>query len=55
MRDLQGKGFTFEQEPRDMPYRWREAILHDPAGNKIKLYRAGKDRRNPPWRVERKA
>ena len=52
---LQEKGFVFEQEPTDMSYLWREAILHDPAGNKIKLYWAGENRLNPPWRVERRA
>ncbi len=52
--DLKAKGFEFEQEPMDMPYLWREAVLHDPSGNKIKLYWAGDNRVNPPWRVERR-
>ena len=51
---LKERGIEFSQEPTDMDYRWREAILFDPAGNKIKLYWAGEDRRNPPWRVERR-
>jgi hypothetical protein len=38
-----------------MSYLWREAVLHDPSGNKIKLYWAGENRLNPPWRVERDA
>jgi catechol 2,3-dioxygenase-like lactoylglutathione lyase family enzyme len=50
---LKEKGFAFDQDPTDMSYLWREAILHDPSGNKIKLYRAGENRLNPPWRVER--
>lgn len=49
---LKGKGLAFEQDPTDMGYLWREAILHDPSGNKIKLYWAGENRLNPPWRVE---
>jgi len=49
---LKGKGLEFEQDPTDMGYLWREAILHDPSGNKIKLYWAGENRLNPPWRVE---
>ena len=49
---LKAKGFYFDQEATEMDYLWREAILHDPAGNKIKLYWAGKNRLNPPWRVE---
>ncbi|WP_078084399.1 VOC family protein [Microbulbifer mangrovi] len=52
---LKEKGFAFDQEPTDMRYQWREAILHDPSGNKIKLYWAGANRLNPPWRVERSA
>lgn len=53
--ELQEKGFEFEQLPADQSYLWREAILHDPSGNKIKLYWAGVNRRYPPWRVELKA
>ncbi len=51
--ELVDKGIVFEQLPTDMRYLWREAILHDPSGNKIKLYYAGENRLNPPWRVER--
>jgi catechol 2,3-dioxygenase-like lactoylglutathione lyase family enzyme len=49
---LKVKGFSFDQEPTNQSYLWREAILHDPSGNKIKLYWAGENRINPPWRVE---
>lgn len=52
--ELIDKGFNFKQLPQDMAYLWREAILFDPSGNKIKLYWAGENRLNPPWRVERK-
>ena len=52
---LEAKGIVFDQEPTDMSYLWREAILHDPSGNKIKLYWAGTNRMHPPWRVERNA
>jgi hypothetical protein len=38
--DLKTKGFNFLQDPTDMEYLWREAVLENPAGNKIKLYRA---------------
>jgi hydroxymethylpyrimidine/phosphomethylpyrimidine kinase len=38
--------------PVDTGYLWREAQLRDPAGNRIKLYFAGKNRRFPPWRVK---
>lgn len=49
--DLVDKGIIFEQMPRDERYLWREAIVKDPSGNKIKLYWAGENRLNPPWRV----
>ena len=49
--ELKAKGIKFEQEPQDQRYLWREAILQDPSGNKIKLYWAGENRLNPPWRV----
>ena len=52
---LKEKGFKFEQDPTDMGWLWREAILRDPSGNKIKLFWAGENRLNPPWRVELKA
>ncbi|MEQ3696756.1 MAG: VOC family protein [Pseudomonadales bacterium] len=48
---LQQAGLVFEQLPKDEPYLWTEAILLDPAGNRIKLYYAGENRLNPPWRV----
>ncbi|OMH31671.1 VOC family protein [Motiliproteus sp. MSK22-1] len=51
--ELKSKGIKFEQEPTDQPYLWREAVLSDPSGNKIKLYWAGDNRLNPPWRVEK--
>ncbi len=52
---LKKRGIVFDQDPTDMSYLWREAVLHDPAGNKIKLYWAGENRLHPPWRVERDA
>lgn len=52
VKNLIKKGIKFEQFPADQPYLWREAICHDPSGNKIKLYWAGINRLNPPWRVE---
>ena len=48
---LQDKGIEFAQLPTDERYLWREAILLDPSNNKIKLYWAGENRLNPPWRV----
>lgn len=53
VENLKAKGIKFEQDPMDQRYLWREAILKDPSGNKIKLYWAGDNRLNPPWRVEK--
>ncbi|MCB1052837.1 MAG: VOC family protein [Acidobacteria bacterium] len=52
---LMEKGFVFEQAPTDQAYLWREAVLRDPHGNKLILYWAGPNRKNPPWRVEKRA
>lgn len=49
--EIKSKGIEFDQEPEEQRYLWKEAILHDPSGNKIKLYWAGENRLNPPWRV----
>jgi catechol 2,3-dioxygenase-like lactoylglutathione lyase family enzyme len=54
VNELKVKGFIFDQEPIDQSYLWREAVLHDPSGHKIKLYWAGENRITPPWRVERR-
>jgi hydroxymethylpyrimidine/phosphomethylpyrimidine kinase len=48
---LQGVGVDFEEPPTDRPWLWREAWLRDPDGNRICLFRAGANRRNPPWRL----
>jgi catechol 2,3-dioxygenase-like lactoylglutathione lyase family enzyme len=54
VEELKGRGFIFDQDPQDQPWLWREAVLRDPSGNKIKLYSAGENRLNPPWRVEKR-
>ena len=45
------RGFEFEFGPTDQQWLWREAVLLDPAGNRICLFRAGENRKHPPWRV----
>lgn len=50
--ELKAKGVAFEQDPEDMFYLWREARLRDPDGHDIRLYYAGENRLNPPWRME---
>jgi predicted enzyme related to lactoylglutathione lyase len=51
VRALKAKGLSFSQDPRDEPWRWREARIADPSGNVICLYWAGDNRLSPPWRV----
>ena len=51
VKQLKGKGIIFTSEPEDKTFLWREAHLLDPDGNQIILYHAGKNRKNPPWRV----
>ena len=50
--ELQNKGILFNQLPEDKSWLWREAHLQDPDGNNIILYYAGKNRTNPPWRIQ---
>lgn len=52
VRELQDRGISFTQEPRDESWLWREARLLDPSGNVICLYTAGVNRLNPPWRLQ---
>lgn len=51
VKQLKGKGIIFTSEPEDKMWLWREAHLNDLDGNHIILYKAGKNRKNPPWRV----
>ena len=48
---LKKEGIQFVHDPVDQKWLWREALLHDPDGNRIILYFAGEHRINPPWRV----
>ena len=49
--ELIEKGFVFDTLPEDKPWLWRGANLKDPDRNNIILYYAGKNRKNPPWRI----
>ena len=49
--ELRERGFQFTSEPVDQPYLWREAVLRDPDGHRIFIYRAGENRLDPPWRL----
>ncbi len=48
---LEEAGLRFHQPPTDMPYRWREARIADPDGHDIRLYNAGGNRLDPPWKI----
>lgn len=48
---LQAAGIAFETLPTDQRWLWREARLHDPAGNELCLFWAGVNRKYPPWRL----
>jgi len=48
---LHGTSTNIDLLPTDQRWLWREAHLRDPDGNKIILYFAGDNRKNPPWRV----
>jgi catechol 2,3-dioxygenase-like lactoylglutathione lyase family enzyme len=48
---LKAKGIGFDSDPTDESWGWREARLHDPAGNLLCLFHAGENRRFPAWRI----
>lgn len=50
--ELKNLGLQFNENPTDKDWLWRESYLNDPSGNKICLFRAGKNRKNPPWRAK---
>lgn len=52
VEDLKVKGLIFDEDPADRSWLWRQAYLKDPNGNKICLFKAGENRKNPPWRVK---
>jgi len=49
---LRAEGLSFESDPVDQRWLWREAYLRDPTGNRVCLYKAGEIRRFPPWRLK---
>ncbi len=48
---LKEKGIIFTSDPEDKSWLWREAHLQDLDGNYIILFKAGTNRKNPPWRI----
>jgi hypothetical protein len=49
---LKQLGLKFDEEPVDRSWLWRQPYLKDPNGNKICLFYAGENRKNPPWRLK---
>ncbi len=54
VQSLIKKGIVFEELPTDKPWLWREARLKDPDNNQLILYFAGKNRTDPPWKIQSK-
>lgn len=51
IKGLVEQGITIEEFPKNQPWLWTEASLKDLDGNTIIIYHAGKNRKNPPWRI----
>ena len=52
VEELKESGIEFDEFPEDRGWLWREARLRDLDGNKLILFHAGKNRKNPPWRLD---
>lgn len=52
VEELKSLGLKFESDSTDQPWLWRQSYLRDPGGNRVCLYYAGENRKNPPWRVK---
>jgi catechol 2,3-dioxygenase-like lactoylglutathione lyase family enzyme len=51
VNQLVEKGIVFDELPNDKSWLWREARLKDPDNNKLIIYFAGDNRKNPPWKI----
>ncbi len=51
VQQLIKQGIIFDELPTDRTWLWREATLKDPDNNQLILYFAGKNRKDPPWRL----
>lgn len=49
---LKEKGIIVDKDPEDQRWLWRESTVLDPDGHHLKIYSAGINRKNPPWRVK---
>ncbi len=53
VEELLKKGIEFDELPSDRSWLWREARLRDVDGNRLILFYGGKNRLNPPWRINK--
>ncbi|WP_299114981.1 VOC family protein [uncultured Winogradskyella sp.] len=51
VKTLKQKGITFTTEVLEQKWLWNEAHLFDLDKNKIIIFQAGENRKNPPWRI----
>ena len=54
VQNLIDKGIEFDELPNNKPWLWREARLRDFDNNRLVLFNAGANRKNPPWRIDDK-
>jgi len=50
-RLLKQQGISCDTAPKNQRWLWRESSLTDPDGHHLKIYSAGSNRKNPPWRI----
>lgn len=51
VQDFKEKGITFTTEITEQPWLWTDINLKDPDGNRLIIFNAGENRKNPPWRI----
>ena len=52
VKDLKQLGIAFETPIEEQSWLWTEIRLKDPDGHQLILFRAGENRKNPPWKVK---
>lgn len=55
IEQLNQKGLKQIAAPQNQRWLWRESALTDPDGHHLKIYAAGQNRKNPPWRINNQA
>ena len=51
---LKQQGLSEVKTPKDQRWLWLESEMEDPDGHHLKIYTAGANRKNPPWRINNK-